>query len=113
MNFYYSEDRVNNHLVRILFAFATTAVNFLPFYRDRRVVEHLSYADCVLIETPGGAKNLRTLLMHYGMASARIRCIRHIHLAGVVLYCVDEYTTCWRTLREIFRTIPSVVPHRR
>lgn len=78
MNYFYLEPRVPNAAARGATALAQTALHAVPAYRDKKLYEHLKYADCVAIETPDGAENLGKLMAHYGHQENKVRYIPHL-----------------------------------
>ena len=78
MNYYYLESRIQNVAMRGAAALAQTLLHAIPTYRDKKLYEHLSYADCVAIETHDGAKNLRKLMFHYGCTNNTVQYIPHL-----------------------------------
>lgn len=78
-NFWSLQERVPNPGLRSVATAAKTLMGYSPWAREHKVIEHLSYADLICIESPGARDLLVELLTRRNRPeiAARVRYVAH------------------------------------
>ncbi len=63
----------------LLVSLIRSLAGYIPSYYEKKVVEHMTYADVIMNETPEGVRCLKNLLCRYGQigAAARVQYVPH------------------------------------
>ena len=86
--------RDKGFLYACLFSMLKTPIYYYPSIYVNKMIEHMSYADLIMNETPEGVYYLKSLLSHHGETNiaARVKYVPHpiANEAGYSLSCKKE-----------------------